>query len=104
MKALVATALMAAALTACSEGEAADVAAVAADGHPVCTNAGATFDYQLQFTKDALEKRDSGVWSQDKMMMVIDRMKEYAHKIDPKVREYASFCDDLDRIRSHYAL
>ena len=91
------------ALAGCSDTESVDALVAEGGGHPVCKSAKSTLNYQAEWMKAVMAKRDSGQWTQEKMMMVMERMNEYAHKIDPKVREYASFCDDLDRIRDHYA-
>lgn len=90
------------ALAGCSETESVDALIAEGGGHPVCKSAKSTLNYQHQWIKELMAKRDSGQWSQEKMMTVLERTNEYAHKIDPEVREYASYCDDLDRIRSHY--
>ena len=89
-------------LGACSDAESPDALIAQGGGHPVCKSAKSTLKYQQQWMKDLMAMRDSKVWTQSKMMMVLERSNEYAHKIDPNVREYASYCDDLDRIRSHY--
>lgn len=90
-------------LVGCSQAESADVL-IAQDGdHPVCKSAQSTLEHHHEWMTDAAAMRDRGIWDQKKFLMVIERAGEYAPKMDPEVRDYSGYCDDLDRIRSHYA-